>query len=129
MDKRVALLNYTLLREDRAWSDPYLLSKFIRHFGVSTKKCALRVKRCLLNFSPFFLRTGTRSSQEGQRLGDIELGENSTPEAADKTQDGLPLETQAEKVKNRYCDSLRRRFGEGDLVQIFMNVTDNWKNG
>lgn len=128
MDKRVGQLNYDLYW-GHVWSDPYLLSKLIRHIGVSTKKCVLKVKRCLLNFGHFFLRPGTQSSQQGQRLGDIEIGENISREAAEQTQNVPDLKTQAEEAKNRYRASLLSRFGEGNLVWLIMNTVDNWRDG
>lgn len=129
MDKRVGQLNYELYWISHAWTDPYLLSKLIRHIGVSIKKCVLRVKRCLLNFGHFFLRIGTQSSQQDQRPADIELGENSRREAAEQTQDMPDLKIQAEEAKNRYRASLLSRFGEGRLVQRIMRDVDDWEDG
>lgn len=128
MDKRVGQLNCVLYGA-RVPSDPYLLSKLIRHIGVSTKKFVLRVKRCLLNFSHFFQRTGTQSSQQCQRLGDIELGENVRREAAEQTQDMPDLKTQAEEAKNRYRASLLSRFGEGCLEKRVMIDIGYWEDG
>lgn len=77
-----------------------------------------------MNFGHFFLRTGTQSSEQGQQLGDIELGENISREAAEQTQSVPDLKTQAEEARNQYRDSLRRRFG-GGLVQHIMNVVED----
>lgn len=129
MDKRVGKLNYKLYRGARVWSDPYLLSKLIRQIGGSTKKCVLRVKRCLLNFSHFVLGISSQSSQQGQRRGDIELGENIRREAVEQTQDVPDLKTQAEEAKNRYRDSLRNRFGEGVLEERIMLYVRFWEGG
>lgn len=129
MDKRVGQLNYTLYWSFRVWSDPYLLSKLIRHIGVSTKKCAQGAKKCLSKFGCLFLRTSTQSSQQGQRLGDIELGENNRPEGAEQTQDEPDLKTHAEAAKNRYRASLLSRFGEGNLEKRVMIDIGFWEDG
>lgn len=82
-----------------------------------------------MNFGYFFLRTGAQSSQQGQRLGDIELGENIRREAAEQTQYAPDLKTQAEEAKNTYCTALQSRFGEGDLMQRIMGDIEIWEDG
>lgn len=124
MDKRVGQLHQGFYTRDRVWPDPYLLSKLIRHIGVLTKKCVLRAKWYLMDFGHFVMGISSRSSHQGQRRGDIELGRNSRPEGAEETQDGLPLDTQAEKAKNEYRASLLSRFGEGNFVRFIMRIDD-----
>lgn len=122
MDNRVGQLNSDIYSDwDRVLSDPYLPSKLIRHITVPMKKCVLGAKKCLLNLGHFVPGTSSRSSQQGQLLVDVKIGEDIRREAREQTQDELDLKTQAKEAGNRFCDSLRSRFGEGELVQQVMS--------
>lgn len=130
IDRRVARLNLTILKDDgiRSWPSPYWPSKLIRAATYPVKLCILGTRKIIRAVWHCVMKCFSRL-RKGPANQDLQSRELESQEKTEPFQNEETPETPEQVSKNLYRSSIQSVFGEEEIVQEVIDSITYWERG